>query len=405
MDIIIANPPWYYQEKDKWRFGIRSGSRWPFTVPQEKDFLIRYRPFPFWLAYTQALLLKKNINSIFVDSIARGDTYEQFYNMVFHEHPQYVFFEMSTPSYKNDIMIAKELHKMGVKVLIGGTHATVFAKELLKKESIFAIFKGEYEFSLLHFLKKDPTSGIKETIEFDINTLPFPHRDENIIWQYRERTHDFTPFQISILTSRGCPYLCSFCQWPKVMYNKKIRFRDLFFIEKEILELKRRFGKDIYIYVDDDTFNLNEERSIEISDIFAKHKLKWGAMCRIDTTSKKGWKKLYDNGLRHVNIGIESASQQLLNTINKKLNIEKAEEKIKFLNKIGMHIHLTFMFGIPGETKKDIEMTKNFFDRVNVASKQQSKCIPLPGTTWWESLNKEERNRDFDGYKTLIGRL
>ncbi len=403
MKIVIANPPWYYHDGNEYRFGIRSGSRWPFTVDQNKDFTNRYRPFPFWLAYSHSLLINNKIDSKFIDSITSGDSYVQFYNSIFNERPEYLFFEISTPSYDNDIIIAKILHEYGIKVLVGGTHATVFADELIKHDFIYAIFKGEYEFSLLNFIKNDNARGIKESVKFDIDDLPLPYRDKNIIWQYRERTHGFSPFQISILTSRGCPFNCIFCQWPKVMYSSNVRFRKISYIEHEIKNIVDDYGKEVHIYIDDETFNLKQDRTIEISEIFARHNLKWSAMCRVDTIDNNAWQTLFNNGMRYVNLGIESASPKMLQSINKKLDIEKAESAIKFINSIGIKIHLTFT-NFPFETKDDIKLTQDFYNRVNVYSKQQSTAIPLPGTIWWESL-QNKNNIDFDGYKTLERKL
>ena len=403
-NVVIANPPWYYKDcNGEIRFGVRSGSRWPFTVDNKKDFVNRYRPFPFLLAYAHSLLRENIIDSVFIDSITLGDTEDNFFNKILMEHPKYVFFEISTPSYSNDMRIAKILYeKFDCKVLVGGTHASVFYSELIKEDFIHAVFIGEYEWSLLEFFKGDCSSGIYNPVHKDLDLLPFPYRDDSI-WLYRERTHNFIPFQISMLTSRGCPFHCIFCQWPKVMYDNRVTYRSLSNIENEIKHLVSKYGEDIFIYIDDDTFNIKESRSIDISKIFAKYGLKWSAMCRIDTVSLDCWETLYKNGLICVNIGIESASQSVLNTIGKKLNIEQAEKTINFLNEIGMHIHLTFTFGSPGETEEDITITKEFFNRIKVASKQQSRCIPLPGTIWWNNLI--DKNIEFDGYKNFKGLL
>ncbi len=400
-EIIIANPPWYYNENGIMRFGIRSGSRWPFTVDYEKDYLIRYRPFPFWLAYANSLLINNSIDSIFVDSITQGDTYKQFYDFVFSVRPNFVFFEATTPSIKSDLEMIKVLSKNGIKVLLGGAHATVFADELINVDGVYAVFKGAYEKNLLNFFKKED-GGVYEYCDYDIDELPFPYRDDKIIWLYRERTHGYTPFQISILTSRGCPFNCIFCQWPKVMYNKKVKFRSIESIADEVEYLVNKYGNEIFVYIDDDTFNLDENRTIKISEIFARFNLKWSAMCRIDTIKTETWKILLDNGLRYVNIGIESASQKVLNIINKKLDIAKAEETLNYINSIGIKVHLTFTWGAPGESEEDVLLTKQFFDRVNVYSKQQSRCTPLPGTIWWDSLH--DKDIDYDGYKSLIVR-
>jgi len=407
--IIVANPPWYYKDKHgKFWFGIRSGSRWPFSVHFRKDYINRYRPFPFWLAYAYSVLEKNNIDVHWLDSITLGDTYTLFFEKVKSIAPDYLFFEMTTPSIENDIFLINELHSLGIKVLVGGAHASVFYKELLKIESIYAIFIGQYEFSLLDFFNSGCVRGIYESREFNLDDLPFPYRDDNI-WLYRERTHDMMPFQISMLTSRGCPFNCIFCQWPRVMYRDKVKFRSIENIENEVKYLVNRYGDDIFIYFDDDTFNLNEDRTIEISKILKKYGLLWSAMCRIDTISEDGWIKLIDNGLYSVNVGIESANKNVLQSIGKKLDIIEAKERIKMLVKRGVYVHLTFTYGVPGETEEAVKETKNFFEEVGAQSKQESKCIPLPGTIWWDTLDETEREKylsnmiNFDGYFSLRG--
>jgi radical SAM superfamily enzyme YgiQ (UPF0313 family) len=128
-------------------------------------------------------------------------------------------------------------------------------------------------------------------------------------------------------------------------------------------------------------------------------------MCRIDTLSKEAWKYVFDRGLKYANIGIETGSPPLLEKLNKKLDINEAEEKVKYLNDLGMYVHLTFGWGTPGETQEDIEKTKEFYKRVNCASKQQSFIVPLPGTKYDEMIQKGEveYTGDFDGYKKRHG--
>jgi len=396
--IALTNPPWYYKdENNKLRIGIRAGSRWPFTIEYQKD--IGYRPFPFFMAYPTSYLLSKGIDARFVDSITANHTYEQFFNIIRRLDPQIVLIEISTPSAKNDLTVAHMLHVMGRKIVLAGTHATVFAEDLIQLYYIDAVLKGEYELNLMKYIEtREP--GIYESMPMELDTLPTPYRDDNIIWNYRERTHGNKERQISLMTSRGCPFQCIFCQWPRVMMNNKVKYLSVEGVSKEIDSLVDYYGRHIFLYFDDDTFNFLEDRTLLIGNAVAKHNLEWSAMCRIDTLSKEAWSELYKMGLHYINIGIESANPELLKTVGKRLDIEKAEEMIAHLKNIGMHIHGTFTYGIPGETEEDRQQTKAFFERTQLDSKQESKCIPLPGTIWYNSLKPEERDMDFDGYKT-----
>jgi len=408
MRIVLINAPWYFKDfkNNEMRFGVRSGSRWPFTIEYQRDYVNRYRPFPFWLAYAYSLLKKNDIDVHFIDAITRGDTYNHFYSTIEELQPSYVFMELSTPSIENDMLIIEAINAMGIKVLVGGTHATVFAKELIQRYGVYAVFTGQYEYSLLDFMYGDQVSMIYPTRPFDIDLMPFPYRDDNLIWLYRERTHGYKPFQISLLSSRGCPYDCIFCQWPKVMYEGKVRERSIENIDKEIGELVWRYGKNIFLYFDDDTFNLKDKRTIDIAKRISKYGLEWSAMCRIDTLYGDTWKILHECGLTHINIGIESASPILLKKVNKKLDIELAKHMVEYVRSLGIYIHATFMFGIPGETEEDVALTSEFYDTLEIESKQQSICIPLPGTTWWQQLNKEQREKIcYDGHRDWRNKL
>jgi len=397
--IAITNPPWYYYTDSGMHIGIRAGSRWPFSISYQDDIKVRYRPFPFFMAYATSYLKSNNITAHFIDSITAGHTREQFNLIIEDLNPNFILIETSSASINNDLAIASMLNSHDKKIILTGAHATVFASELISHPSIFAILKGEYEVSLLKFMK-NPQPKIYGYENINLDELPFPYREDNLLFLYKEKTHNNIPFQISLIASRGCRFACSFCQWPPVMYNNKLRERSIENIEAEIRYLIEKYGENIFLYFDDDTFNLKEERTLQIARMIKKYNLKWSAMCRIDTLNKSAWKECYNCGLTCVNIGIETANSRLLKIINKKLNIKEAEDKINYLKKLGMYIHCTFTWGIPGETKENVLETREFFKRINVQSKQESKVQPLPGTPWWKSI-KSKDHLSYDGYNEL----
>lgn len=402
-DVIIANPPWYYfDDCSEMRIGIRAGSRWPFTIRYKEDIKVRYRPFPFLMNHAASYLKANGIKVAVIDSITLGHTYKLFFDLITRSTASYIVLETSSASIKNDLRIAYQLHRTHYrKVILVGTHATVFAEKLIKKNYIFAVIKGEYELNLLDLIKNPQSRIYDYKLVKNLDDLPFPNRDYESIFLYREKTHNDTPFQVSMMSSRGCPFNCIFCQWPPVMYKNKYRERSIDNIHAEIEYIKKIIGQQAFLYFDDDTFNLNSKRTLEIADMISDSGLKWSAMCRIDTLSKEDWSHLKKCGMTCVNIGIETSSPDLMANINKNLDIQKAEENVHHLNDIGMHVHCTFLWGIPGETKEHIFETTQLYNRIKVQSKQEAKAQPLPGTPWWNSLPENERSRSFDGYKTL----
>lgn len=403
-DILVANQPWYFysDEEEKWQFGVRGGSRWPHTLDRPGG----YKPFPFYLSYTDAYLNDlPNINSEFLDAITKRWSYTQFYNVVDFINPEYVLLETSTPSINNDLEIAEKLYNKGYKIILGGTHATVFAEKLIENDFVFAIVKGEMEKPTAKVLRTGEPGIYDYDIIEDLDELPHPTRQSDI-WLYQERTHGYIPRQINLMTSRGCPFNCGFCQWPTVYNNKNFRQRSVESVRDEIEQLVERYGNDIFIYFDDDTFNIGDERVKRIADILDENNLDWSAMCRVDTLEKETWKYAAERGLKAVNLGIESASQKVLDTIGKNLDISEVEKTLNYMNELGIYIHLTFTHGVPGETEEDFEKTQKFYNRVDVQSKQESRMIAMPGTDFYEDMTEEERRKlNYDGLKGINKRL
>ena len=109
-------------------------------------------------------------------------------------------------------------------------------------------------------------------------------------------------------------------------------------------------------YFDDDTFNVGKKRMLELCSEIKKRDLDlpWAIMARADLMDEEILKTMKIAGLHALKYGVESSSQKLLNSCNKKLDIKKTEKNILLTKKIGIKVHLTFTFGLPGETKKTI---------------------------------------------------
>lgn len=394
-EVVICNQPWYYYDNG-WRFGVRAGSRWPHTLTRPGG----YKPFPFFLAYAQSWLMHLGIESVFIDAITMRMTYAQFYNKLMRLQPEYAVLDTSTPSITNDLQVAEYVHGLGIKVILTGPHATVFADELVQLPFVHAVVKGELEIPLVEALRSGKPGIYGPAPVKDIDVLPWPYRDESL-WLYQERTHGYVPKQISLLSSRGCPYQCSFCQWPVVMYDGKYRSRSIKNVEEEIAYLIREYGDDIFLYFDDDTFNLSERRTVQMASMIGQFGVLWSAMCRLDTMSLDAWEHCYNNGMIAVNLGLETASEKLMQSIGKKLNLKSARMTLAHLKKLGMYIHLTVLVNLPGEERGDRDATLRLLQEVDVDSYQVASCIPMPGTRMWKELGQLRNFEAFDGLKQL----
>ena len=416
MSILFSNPPWWekkesrgFLRKKRWRRGVRAGSRWPFTYlgrcypdnPRAKDYI----PYPYFLGYattyTSKLIGEKKV--YFRDSIALSESYKNFFKYLdsIHDKIEYYLIESATPSWEHDYKLIKEIKNKypKLKIIVAGPIST--SDQNWDSEIVYAVLKGEYEKNVMKVINgKD---GLLEhdllTLE-EMNKAPFPYYDKFIYDKYFDGNpipmNKLSP-QAHVLTSRGCPFKCIFCVWPAAMTgndpdgeNKRsVRQYTPDYMEGFLDKLTTDYKFEA-IYFDDDTFNIGNRHTVEISKLAGKYNIPWFAMCRADTCKKDTWKIMRDNGCKGVKIGIESGSQYVVDQIvNKHLDLNYTKEIVNHLRELNLSVHGTFTYGLPGETKDQMIETKNFISNTNFNTVQESGTAEIEGTPL-HTLNKKE---------------
>ena len=421
MKTLLVNLPWRRGKL----YGIRAGSRWPFMLePESGKKIPGYMPFPFFLAYAAALLEKNNIDVNLIDSLAEGYSDEEFINKAKEYGPEMIVIETSTPSINTDLEWVEKLKKEIPSALIAlcGTHATVFSEELLKENpGIEYVLRGEYEFMLLELmqsLEKKESPGNIKGITFregeriienpdrplidDINEFPWPARKFLPMYSYNDEFAGFPVPNVQVWASRGCPFKCVFCNWPKTIYGgTRYRTRDVKDTVDEIEYLLKEYGFKGF-YFDDDTFNIGKERILSICEEIKKRGIKvpWAVMARADTSDFETLKAMKEAGLYAIKFGVESGVQEIVDRSGKRLDLKKVKENVKNAKKLGIKVHLTFTFGLPGETAGTIRQTIKFAKETDPDSVQFSVVTPFPGTLYFDELDKKGyiASRNWDDY-------
>ena len=433
MSILFSNPPWWENKesrglfrKKRWRRGVRAGSRWPFTYigrsSPDKSKTKDYIPYPYFLGYANTYVANKigKDKVFFRDSIALSESYKSFYEYVdtIKDKIEYFLIESATPSWKHDFELIKEIKKKypHFKIIVAGPIST--SDQAWDMDIIHSILKGEYEKNVMKVLNGQ--SGLIEhdllTLE-EMNNAPFPYYDKLIYDKYYDGNpipmNQLTP-QAHLLTSRGCPFKCIFCVWPAAMTgndpdgeNKRsVRQYSSEYMDGFIDQLTNEYKFEA-IYFDDDTFNIGNKHTQEISKVAGKYNIPWFAMCRADTCKKDTWVTMRDNGCKGVKIGIESGSQYVVDQIvNKHLDLNYTAQVVDHLRSLDMSVHGTFTYGLPGETKEQMLETKEFIKNTNFNTVQESGTAEIEGTPL-HTLNKKELknypgaslNADYDRQK------
>ncbi|RKY33684.1 MAG: hypothetical protein DRP78_07275, partial [Candidatus Omnitrophota bacterium] len=224
----------------------------------------------------------------------------------------------------------------------------------------------------------------------DLDCLPWPLREQLPLDKYLDAPGGIPLPCATMWASRGCPFKCTFCLWPQIMYRGSIyRARKVKNVVDEMEYLVKKLGFKS-IYFDDDTWNVGRQRIVEFCSELQKRRLKipWAIMARADLMDDELLRIMRKSGLFAVKYGIESSSQKLVDNIQKGLDLKKAWQVIKYTQYLGIKIHLTFTFGLPGENKKTITETIKYALKLDPTSVQFSLATPFPGTKFYEQMDK-----------------
>jgi radical SAM superfamily enzyme YgiQ (UPF0313 family) len=402
MKILFSNPPWWESRewkawRKRWRAGVRAGSRWPFTYlgrssPDHFKFK-DYLPYPFFMGYATTYAGKHTGADVRLrDSIALRESYEKYFEHLRAEQYDFIFIESATPSWDHDARLVREIHRIlpSCRIVITGPITTTQSEKILQDYPVIACIRGEYEKGSVKVL--NGAEGIIEhdlLTEAEMNQAPFPYFDE----QHAYRYWDANPRgqkapQAQIWSSRGCPFKCIFCVWPAAMTGndpdgtkaRKVRHYTPEYMEAFLGELLGRF-KFRTIYFDDDTFNLGNQHVLGMCEVMRRVGIPWSAMCRADTIKMETWKVMKESGCFGVKIGFESGNQEVVDKIvNKHLDLQYAGEVVHELKRLGMTVHGTFTYGLPGETREQMLDTRRYIRSLPFDTHQESGTAEIEGT-------------------------
>jgi radical SAM superfamily enzyme YgiQ (UPF0313 family) len=407
MKIALLNPPW----QRPGHYGTRAGSRWPHFEHNGS----RYMPFPFYLGYAAALLEERGFEVMMFDGCATRETDAAYLARVRAFQPDLLVQENATASIDCDLRWARMLKDtLHVPLLMTGPHVGHMEDQLHEHPYIDALAGGEWEYTAVEFAERTRAGaalgGIQGLVHRDgdktvkeprrpnvekLDELPFPHRRTLDMSRYHDNPGDIPSPSLQLIGSRGCPYKCHFCVWPQVVYSdNRYRTRSAKNIADEI---EHAFRVDAYpyksYYFDDDTFNIGDKRMLELADELILRGLEhipWGAMCRADTIKKGTLEKLRRAGLAAVKYGVESGNQKLVDDSGKRLNLQELRDMMQFTHSLGIRTHLTFSFGLVGETRETMKETLDLALELNPYTVQFSISTPFPGTRFYEYAKKKQ---------------
>lgn len=437
MRILLANPATRVAiDEAHERFFIKAGSRWPWSTVKKKNEKNTNIFFPFYLAYSAAILRGGGYDVHVIDGVGMDMQEDEFLERIKKVWPEVFVVESTTHAINYDILLAKKVKSIlpDIKIVFTGPHVTIFAKELLMKNDVIDfITLGEYEFTLSELVNRLATgasefkmtglaykmkndiwiSKEKGFIE-DINVLPhpafelFPCNDEPDLSIYTDGICTYRP-AVTLHSSRGCPFRCDFCLWNQVMYdNGKYRMFNPRRVVEEMEYVIRNFGAK-EVYFDDDDFCVSKKHVMGIcSEINRRElKIKWSCMGDAMCADEEMIKAMSEAGCIFMKFGVESGNKKILENIGKPLKPEKAIDISKLCRKYKIRCHATFSFGLDGETIETMRETLRLANKIKFDYAQASITTPFPGTRYYDKLAKRGELKEvewdqFDGTSACV---
>ena len=215
----------------------------------------------------------------------------------------------------------------------------------------------------------------------DLNTLPY-WDDRLILPQDDPDLHEKYYF-MPIDPGRGCPYSCTFC-CTSYFWRRTYRLKTTDRIMQDIRYHYEKYGIRGF-WFSHDAFTVNQKLVAEVCDRIIEEGLdiSWRCTARVDCLSEELILKMKEAGMIQIELGVETGSKRMQKLINKNLNLEKAQQTVKFLLDNGIRVALFFMYGFPDETEEDLnqtlELVMNMLD-LGVAYTTMSFCQFSPNT-------------------------
>lgn len=380
-----------------------------------------YSAPPLGLAYIAAVLKQNGYKVAIYDMHIAADYAEDIIKEFRKRKPKIVGITATTPTYPNAVRIAKLLKAWDDEVvtIIGGVHATSLPEESLDKGVFDFVGIGEGEQTMVDLAnvvirKQGKIEGVKGlayrdssgksvyTEEIykakDLDYFPYPARELLDMDLYYQKG--------SIISTRGCPYDCTYCACPLVT-GRSYRKHSVDYVLDEISYVQETYGIN-YFDFHDDTFNLIPKRVLEFSHRIIERGMnfKWGCFCRATRFTYEVAKAMKDSGCEVVQFGVESGNQEVLDSVRKRARIEEIENAVIAAKKAGIsQIACGFIIGHSSDTEETANDTIEFGIRLAKLGATRlaiSILTPYPGTEEFIKMKENGLNLISDDWEQFI---
>ncbi len=326
------------------------------------------------------------------------------------ERPDVVGISTFTFNRRASLELARRAKRVlpGCRVVLGGPHASHLHRRILEDHpAVDFVVIGEGEGTLVALLDalaagRDP-GGIRGLAwRRDGGTRdggwPEPIADLDRLPQaadgFEAEGVDPRTQLMYVVTSRGCPARCTFCNTPE-FWGTRIRFRSVDHVLAELRLLRERYGL-LYVSFRDDTFTVHRRRILELCRRMEEERLYflWDCQSRVNAVDGPRLDAMRRAGCLHVQYGVESGSARMLDRLNKDIRADQVEAAAAATREAGLVFSVYLISGIDGETDEDVDATLALLERIRPHDAMVSPLAVFPGTKIWDDYRRSERLDD-----------
>lgn len=370
------------------------------------------RYFPLGLGYIASYLRKYGGHAVSLyEPEAQGLSYDDIARILKRDAPDIVGIGCATPNFPRALELASLARRhTRASIVLGGVHATAVPEFIMARhaELIDYVVWGEGEQTMLELVEAIGSgraastvagiaysadgavhrTGARPFIE-DIDTIPYPARDLIPQELFRPNAHNVRHARaLGILTSRGCPFNCSFCA-ARLTSGTRYRAHSPQYVLDEMSMLVRDYGARQLI-ITDDTFTLNRPRleAILCGMIQRKLNLSWFCFSQVSAVDRPLLKLMQQAGCYNIGFGVESSNPDTLKAMGKNIRPQDALRAVADARELGIKTQAFYVLGMPGETLGEMRATIEFAARVGSTLAFFNMLVPYPGTRDFERFFK-----------------
>jgi anaerobic magnesium-protoporphyrin IX monomethyl ester cyclase len=397
--------------------------------------------YPLGLAYLHSSLEAGGIptETLWLNNYSFDHCEEMVMGTLRDKRPPVVGFQIITMNRVSAFRLIEKIHSEmpQVHIVVGGIHATIMHEQLLLRYPFITAVVGEGEITLVELVKAFRSSGDLSSIR----GLAFNEGGKVVRTKERELLKDLDSLppakhelfmssgrtSACVITSRGCPFNCSFCCLSSIS-QRKLRLRSINNVVDEIESLLTEYPQTSQVWIHDDSFFLDNERVIQFCDEILKRGIKTEFVCsgRMKPISREMVRKMEQVNFTKVLLGLESGDESILRGCHKAITQKDVEQAFEMFKDSKINLYAFLIVGLPGENMQTLMETARFvrklqkikyayYHNIGILSVypgtevyELEKASKLIDDSYWLTENitpmylREHTERDLTVYKEIL---